>query len=331
MIISAADESVSQIQLWYVPYPSGQAQRITKDSNDYISISLTANSKGLVAIQQNRRKAIWVAPNGDANQARQVASAVGQTYGLAWTPDARIIYSTMASGKLDLWSVGSDGTGKTQLTLNAGSNYHPSVSPNGRYIVFASDRTGTFNIWRMDADGGNPKQLTNSGSDFRPDCSPDGKWIVYQRGDGASGKPTLWKVSVDGGDPVQLTDINSSVPAISPDGKLIACRFVDATDDSKKIAIIPFGGGVPVKTFGITIKPWQRVRWTSDAAALTYIDVRGGISNIWRQPLDGGPPSQLTFFKADQIFSYDWSRDGKQLACERGLETTDVISISSNR
>jgi Tol biopolymer transport system component len=181
----------------------------------------------------------------------------------------------------------------------------------------------------MDADGGNPKQLTNSGSDFRPDSSPDGQWIVYQRGDGASGKPTLWKVSVDGGEPVQLTDVNSSVPAISPDGKLIACRFVDPTDNSKKIAIIPFGGGAAVKTFGITIHRWQRVRWTSDATALTYIDIRGGISNIWRQPLDGGPPSQLTFFKADQIFSYDWSRDGKQLACERGLETTDVVSIGS--
>ena len=329
LIISAANESVSQIQLWYASYPSGQAQRITNDSNDYISISLTANSKELVAIQQNRQKAIWVAPNGDANQARQVASAVGQTYGLAWTPDARIIYSTMASGKLDLWSIRSDGTGKTQLTLNAGSNYHPSVSPDGRYIVFASNRTGTFNIWRMDADGSNPKQLTNSGSDFRPDSSPDGHWIVYQRGEFASGKPTLWKVSVDGGESVQLTDVNSSVPAISPDGKLIACRFWDERDNSKKVAIIPFSGGGPVRTLGIAIHPWQRVRWTPDGSALTYVDVRGGISNLWKQPLDGGPPSQLTFFKSDQIFSYDWSHDGKQLACERGLETTDVVSISS--
>ncbi|MEP6912406.1 MAG: hypothetical protein ABI923_06610, partial [bacterium] len=329
LIISAADESVSQIQLWYASYPAAEPHRITNDSNDYISISLTANSKELVAIQQNRQKSIWVAPNGDANQARQVASAVGKTYGLAWTPNGRIIYSTMASGKLDLWSIRSDGTGRTQLTLNAGSNYHPSVSPDGRYIVFASNRTGTFNIWRMDADGGNQKQLTNSGSDFRPASSPNSQWIIYQQGDGASGKPTLWKVSIDGGEPVQLTDVNSSVPAISPDGKLIACRFWDETDNSKKIAIVPFSGGQPVKTLGITIHPWQRVLWTNDGSAVTYVDVRGGISNIWRQSLDGGPPSQLTFFKSDQIFSYDWSHDGKQLACERGLETTDVVSISS--
>lgn len=329
LIISAADESVSEIQLWYASYPSGETQRITNDSNDYISISLTANSSELVAIQQNRRKTIWVAPNGDANQARQVASAVGKTYGLALTPDSRIIYSTMASGKLDLWSIHSDGTGRTQLTLNAGSNYHPSASLDGRYILFASNRTGTFNIWRMDVDGGNPKQLTNSGSDFYPDSSPDGRWIVYQRGDGASGIPTLWKVSIDGGESVQLTDINSTVPAISPDGKLIACRFWDEADNSKKVAIVPFSGGDPVQTLGIPVHRWQRIRWATDGRALTYVDSRAGISNLWKQLLDGGPPTQLTFFNSDQIFSYDWSYDGKQLACERGLETTDVVSISS--
>jgi len=329
VIIAAAEESVSPIQLWFASYPSGEAQRITNDSNDYVSLSLTANSDELVAIQQNRQKSIWVAPYGDASQATQVASAVGSTYGIAWTPDAKIIYSTMASGRLDLWSIRSDGTARTQLTVNAGSNYHPVVSPDGRYVVFASNRTGTFNIWRMDADGSNPHQLTSGGSDFYPELSPDGKWIVYQSGGGASGKPTLWKVSVDGGQAVQLTHVNSSVPAISPDGRLIACRFFDATDNSKKVAIIPFGGGTPIKTLGITIHPWQRIRWTTDGSALTYVDVRGGISNIWRQPLDGGPPSQLTFFKSDQIFSYDWSHDGKQLACERGLETTDVVSIGS--
>jgi Tol biopolymer transport system component len=330
MIIAAAEESVSQIQLWFAPYPSGEIQRITNDSNDYVSISLTENSKELVAIQKNRQKAIWVAPNADANQARQVATAVGNTYGLAWASPARMIYSTMASGKLDLWSISADGNGRTQLTANAGSNYHPAVSADGHFIVFASNRTGTFNIWRMDADGSNPKQLTSGGSDFYPDISPDSRWVVYQSGGGASGKPTLWKVPIDGsGQPAQLTDLNTSVPAISPDGKWIACRFWDESDSSKKVAIVSFAGGAPTKTFAIPIHDWQRIRWTADAGALTYVDIRGGVSNIWKQPVDGRPASQLTFFKADQIFSYDWSDDGKLLACERGLETTDVVVIST--
>ena len=58
------------------------------------------------------------------------------------------------------------------------------------------------------------------------------------------------------------------------------------------------------------------------------MDVRSGIANIWSQPLDGGSPRQVTDFRADQIFSYDWSQDGMQLACERGVETNDVVLIN---
>lgn len=330
LIIAAAEESVSQIQLWYASYPSGETHRITNDSSDYFSISLTADSKKLVAIQLSKRKTIWVAPSGDANRATQVASAVGNTYGLAWTPDARITYSTMASGKLDLWSIRSDGTGRKQLTVDAGSNYHPTVSSDGRYIFFSSNRTGTFNIWRMDEDGSNPKQLTTGESDFFPDPSPDGQWVIYQNGGANFGKPTIWKVSVDGGESIQLTDKNSSVPAVSPDGKSIACRYWDEASNSQTVAIIGIAGGTPIHTFKIPIHLWQRIRWTPDSTALTYVDIHGGVSNVWKQPLDGRA-SQLTFFTSDQIFSYDWSHDGKQLACERGLETTDVVLMNSKR
>jgi hypothetical protein len=69
------------------------------------------------------------------------------------------------------------------------------------------------------------------------------------------------------------------------------------------------------------------LRWTPDARALTDIDTINGVSNIWSLPLDGGPPKQLTDFKTDQIFLFDFSRDGKQLALSRGTQTSDVILI----
>jgi Tol biopolymer transport system component len=70
------------------------------------------------------------------------------------------------------------------------------------------------------------------------------------------------------------------------------------------------------------------VRWTADGRALTYIDNRGGISNIWSQPLDGGQPRQLTDFKNDQIFAFEWSRDGRAIVCTRGVVTSDVVLFS---
>ncbi len=70
------------------------------------------------------------------------------------------------------------------------------------------------------------------------------------------------------------------------------------------------------------------IRWTHDGSALTYIVNRGGVSNIWIQPLDGSPARQLTDFKSDRIFSFDWSRDGKWLALSRGPEQRDVVVMS---
>ena len=72
------------------------------------------------------------------------------------------------------------------------------------------------------------------------------------------------------------------------------------------------------------------LRWTSDGRALTYIDTINGVSNIWSLPIDGGAPKQLTDFKTDQIFWFDFSPDGK-LAVSRGTQTSDVILIRDFR
>lgn len=64
-----------------------------------------------------------------------------------------------------------------------------------------------------------------------------------------------------------------------------------------------------------------------DGTAFTYVDDRDGVSNIWAQPLDGRPPRQLTDFKGERIFHFDWSRDGSQLVFSRGFRAHDVVLI----
>lgn len=171
------------------------------------------------------------------------------------------------------------------------------------------------------------KQLTHEGMASFPHCSPDG-WVVYASY--GSGRVILWKVSIDGGDPVRLTDKLSSWPAVSPDGKLIACTYREESHSTFEIAVIPFEGGRAAKRFSVppTVGLPDLIRWTADGRALTYIDTRNGISNIWGQPLDGGSPRRLTEFRSDQIFYFDWSKDGKWLACSRGVKTNDVVLIN---
>jgi Tol biopolymer transport system component len=82
-----------------------------------------------------------------------------------------------------------------------------------------------------------------------------------------------------------------------------------------------------VKT--IDIPPTNNILdWSADGRAVLYVDTRGRVSNIWSQPIDGGPPKQLTNFKSELIFVFDFSRDGKQLAVSRGSVSNDVVLIT---
>lgn len=86
--------------------------------------------------------------------------------------------------------------------------------------------------------------------------------------------------------------------------------------------------GPPIKIFDVTRTTIFRLRWTPDGQAITYINTRDAVSNIWSQPISGGPPKQLTQFTSEQIEAFDWSRDG-QLICSRGYTARDVVLISN--
>jgi Tol biopolymer transport system component/tRNA A-37 threonylcarbamoyl transferase component Bud32 len=325
LLVNASVGAAGPVQIWKVSYPGGAVERVTNDLNDYIGISLSGDTGTLVTVQNNRTKTIWVVPSDDTRRERQIATAAGASYGIAWTPDSRIIFSSMAGSSLNLSAINADGSGRRQLTAGAGDNYHPSVSRDGRFIIFASNRTGAFNIWRMNAqDGSQPTQLTNGGADFYPYCSPDGEWVYYEHQ--SNGVSTLWRVPLGGGPASELTQKYASVPSVSPDGALIACRYY-VEGETKGIAVIPAAGGEPVRLLRIPVMNWQRVRWSSDGHALTYIGEQDGTYNLWSQPLKGGLPSRVTDLKGEEIFSYDWSPDFKLLACERGVEISDVVLL----
>ncbi|HEY7544771.1 MAG TPA: DUF5050 domain-containing protein, partial [Blastocatellia bacterium] len=337
LMMTAQDQSPgsTQVQVWQLSYPGGEARRVTNDLNNYIGVSLTSDSKTMVTVQREARMNMWTAPEGKAAQARQISSGSGVYEYLSCAPDGRIIYHSNASSRADIWIMNADGTGQRQLTSDSGVNALPSVSPDGRYIVFCSNRGGdenVFHVWRMDIDGGNQKKLTDGGGEYFPVVSADGKWVFYNHVV-ASEKPTIRRIPIDGGEEKAITnsDYNTLLPVVSPDGKYIACRYNDK-QPGFQTAIIPVEGGQPVKVFsflplfaGIQEIP---LRWTPDSKALTWPQERGGIWNIWSQSIEGGEPKQLTDFKSDQIFSFAWAKDGT-LVCTRGTVTNDVVLMSS--
>ncbi|HKY26574.1 MAG TPA: protein kinase [Pyrinomonadaceae bacterium] len=326
LIIGAREQPMSPYQIWRVSYPDGESSRLTTDTIEYKSLSMSWDGNTIVAVQSKQNARIWLSGIGDGSDAKQIASTVGLAYGLSWTKNGRIIFSSMGGDNLNIWRIDADGSNQTQLTVNAGDNYTPATTSDGRYIVFASNRNGSFNIWRMEAeDGADPKQLTFTDGNFYPSTSPDNQWFAY---DNQSKAPwTIWKAPIGGGTPVQLTPEYTRMPVFSPDGRFIACRYY-VEQDVRGIAIIPAEGGAPLKLLPIPVMDWQRVEWIANGKALSYIDTVDGVSNIWSYELDSGAKKQLTHFKTDQIFAYAWSPDFKQLATQRGTTVSDVSIIS---
>jgi eukaryotic-like serine/threonine-protein kinase len=335
LLITVSDYGYGPYQIWHVSYPGGEAQRVTSDLSNYRGMSMTSDSKTLVAVQSDIHPFVWVWPGVEGARPEQLTSGPGTVndyWGFSWTPDAKIVYVSTLSGNQDVWMMNADGSDQKQLTYAPQSDFDPAVSPDGRHVLFVSDRSGNSKIWRMDIDGGNPKQLTvGDSSDFLPGYSPDGRWVFYTSDNDQ--RRSILKVPADGGEPQQITRASSAWPAVSPDGRLVACWHINERTRSMALAIVPAEGGEPVRFFDIspTANTWAEIRWTAGGRGLAYVDAPEGVGNVWLQPVAGGPPTRLTDFKDGRLFRFDFSRDGKRLACSRGVETNDVVLISGLR
>jgi serine/threonine protein kinase/dipeptidyl aminopeptidase/acylaminoacyl peptidase len=332
LIMTAQPESSSiGTQVWLLPYPAGEARRITNDLNGYgeVSLGLTADSNTIATIQQTTVSGIWItAANEDQNQAQQVLKTdLPET--VAWTADGKIVYASRTGENWDIWLANRDGSESKQLTADAFIDQQPTVCASS--IVFQSNRSHSRNLWRMNFDGSNQKQLTEGNSvDAAPVCSPDGQSVVFMSG--RSGMWAIWKVGIDGGAPVQLTNRPSELPTISPDGKTIAYFYRDEqSKDQPKLALIPFAGGAVFKTIDLrpSVQP-VAFSWMPDGRSIAYLDNASGILNVWSQPLDGGAPSQLTNFKSEFITSFAVAADGK-IAAYRVSATRDIVLIKDFR
>ena len=333
LLLVGRDHASSLFQIWHLDYPGGSARRVTSDLNNYYNVSLSGDERTLTAVQRTQLQNLWIAPAGQPERAAQITAGAATYFLGSWTPDDKIVYDSYASGSADIWIMDADGANQKQLTNNAYQNYASTVSPDGRYVLFHSNRTGTWQIWRANIDGSNPMQLTECDSEANlPQVSPDSHWVVYRCHD------MIWKVPIDGGAPIKLTNRWSERAVFSPDGKYLACWYWNEQKNTmSRLAIVPVNGEMPVKFLSVPedLKVqntffMSELRWTPDGRALAYLASRNGVTHIWLQSLEGGPPKQLTNFSSEQVVSFDWSRDNR-LAISRGSEKNDVILLKDLR
>jgi Tol biopolymer transport system component len=284
----------------------------------YDDLSLATKSNIAVASQLTRVSDIWVGEAAHPDSLRKVTPAIDE---FAWSPADRIVYTSTVSGNRDLWTMAPDGREQRQITANTGDNGVPAVTDDNAYVAFVSNRTGLAQVWRMSADGANQLQLTRGAGKYYPSTSPDGRSVLYNTTDDWH----LWRVSIDGGEPVGLTDYVAMRPAVSPDGKMIAC--VTRDEAKRELLIIPFEGGPPVKRFAINGRA-SRIQWAADNKSLFYAVEHEGAAAIVKQSLDGATPKEVVSFPQNDLFDFAFSPDGQMLAVTRGDWQDDIVLVS---
>jgi len=328
-VIAQGTQTGDTTQLWYVPYPAGAVRNITKDLATYnVGLGVSDDARNLLLVRLQQINHIWVMPADDPGKARQLTfGTIGSSdglLGLDWTPDNQLVYASFTGRGQSINSISPDGTNAKQITAPEYEDQMPSVTADGRTMVFDSNRSGGKEIWRADLDGGNATQLTTCGKNYEPGVSPDGQWVFY--GSNCDGVASLWRVPLAGGPPDRISDKPYSWPSVSPDSKWIACGLI-ASPAKSQLAIMPIDGHEPAKVFDTAPLANIRLgfRWTPDGKAIIYRDQRVG---LWRQSIDGGAPVRVQGVPAEKIYGFGWSRDNKFFAYTLGTEIRDVVLVS---
>ncbi|HJQ31440.1 MAG TPA: protein kinase [Pyrinomonadaceae bacterium] len=326
LILAAADSLNAPAQMILLSYPGGEARRVTNDPNNYSHLSSTSDSGAFLALSVEAESSVWrVAPGGvggkfvplDVSQMKGVMTA-------AWFPDGRLVYAVDDGSSINLWARDERGEAARQLTFDAGKNFRPVSSPDGRLIYFVSTRGGQTNIWAAEADGTGARRLTSGTYEDMPSVSPDGQWVFYRTGNG------IRKISAAGGSPVKLFEGSALYPVVSPDGLMLAF-FASAQPDSERweLRVTDVKSLSLVRSFPLpeTAVPFNGLRWTPEGRGLTYVSTLGGSANLWQQPLDGGQPYQLTDFRDADILSFAWSPQGGKIVCVLSVKTYTPVLV----
>ncbi|HKP13676.1 MAG TPA: hypothetical protein VJZ91_16265, partial [Blastocatellia bacterium] len=325
----------------------GELRRVTNDLNNYDGVSLTADDSMLVTSKRDEQSSLFTVElsNAAGSRGQTAERAVSQITagverqdginGVRWTADGRILYIASASDGTDVCVIDADGANRRRLTHDLGLPDSPSMTPDGRYVVFAAYRDDQFNVWRLDMNTGALDRLTGDLS-YYPTLTPDGRSVIHTQVV-PSGKSPLHRTPLEGGPATPLASFSARRPIVSPDGRLIACNFNNEQKGEWEIAVIRVEGGEPIRVLQLPgfydspSPPERPLAWTPDSRALLYINDEGKASNVWSVPLGGGPHRQLTHFTEGRIFNFSLSPDGKRLVLARGSTATDIVLFRNFR
>ena len=324
-IVSAASREMGllQRQLGFVSFPKGEWRALTTDTNTYLHPSVSVDGKLIAATESKYVFTLGVGPTSKPDDVKpvQLMSQLN-IWQWNWMPDGKLVIPQGGDVKV------VDLAGGENVLLSDKQGAPNQSAPCGtKYLVyrkFAAAGTASLNLWRADASGANPVQLTNGRNEQYPTCSPDGKWVYYIS---IPENLALKRVSIDGGSPETVNSEPSAGYSLSRDGKFVA--QLDVRELDHKLVLNTFDIAAKKLSYhDIDMRASEPISFSPDGKSIVYTVRENGTDNLWEQALSGGSSyRQLTHFTSERIARFEFSADGSQIAIERAHTESDAVLL----
>lgn len=318
------------VQIWHLEYPTGEARNITNDTNDYREFRVATDSSFLMTATWSKSENLFLISAENPTNIRQLTfdtKSQNGAEGLNWTIDGKKLIYTKSKGYSvnNIWMINVETVETKQITNDKDSlQARIDTTLDGKSILYKSNSGGNFQVWQIDLDGTNPKQLTDDDSKDFSEISSDGKWIYYSTDRG------LWKKSLEDGEKIRLTDKVPGRIRVSPtDPKLISAYYFDPNEKTKNPwKQVVFNTENFDEFTELDISPMSLFDWLPNGRKMYFVDGGESFNNIWTISPETLETEQITNFADQRISNMSLSPDGKTIAVSRGAATGNILKIS---
>jgi len=303
-----------------VPVEGGEPRSIGSEKWATVGRLLwLGDGSGLIMTAQPESSSIgtqvWFLPysGGRAQRITNDLNGYGEV-SLGLTADANTIATIQQVNASSIW-ISTPNEEESHARQIVKTNLPESVAwaPDGR-IVYASRTGETWDLWMVNADGSDGKQLTaDAFIDHQPTVSADDRYIVFQSN--RSGARNIWRVDVDGSNPKQLTEGNyvDAYPVSSPDGRFVV--FMSSRSGTWTIWKVGIDGGAPVQ---LTERSSEFPSISPDGKSISYFYADAQANNQPKLaiiPFEGGAVTKtIDLPRSVQPLAFAWMPDGRSIA-----------------
>jgi Tol biopolymer transport system component/DNA-binding winged helix-turn-helix (wHTH) protein len=302
-------------QLYVMPAGGGPARLLATAEFDITAVGWTEDGGEVLysTARLGRRDRIFRVP-ATGGASRPVDLPTDHLMNLAVSRAGHRLAYAVIFHNVNIWraELSQPGNHVGSYTRTIGSsrlNHSPEFSPDGQWIAFSSDRTGSAEIWLAKSDGSAVRPLARVADADNPQWSPDGKSLVFDAAEYLSDDPSrsvwsVYRLNVAAGRPQRISHGPNFQPSWSRDGQWI--YFSSTRNGSTEIWKMKPDGGGEVQ---VTYHGGQRPLDSPDGRTIYYEKVGDDPTEIWRVPAGGGDESPAMTLKGKPIpvASSHWS------------------------